>query len=205
MNNIEKTKSAADLCWKTGEKTPLCPTPIFTVNRQYAVSPEGIKKDFITIDAADWVICIPVLNAREAERIAGINASCFLMVEQWRHGAKDLSTEFPGGVIDKGESPEAAAKRELTEETGFTAGKLIPLGAINPNPALFSNTVHFFAAENLTDTKRQNLDEDEFIRPLIIPASEVIKKTGRPPYIHALMAAALGLYLTRYQSAGTAD
>ena len=199
MNNAEKTGTNADLCWKPEEKIPLCTTPVFTVNRQYALSPEGIKKDFITIDAADWVICIPVLNAQEAEHLAGINKTCFLMVEQWRHGAKDLSTEFPGGVIDKGESPEAAAKRELTEETGFTAEKLIPLGSINPNPALFSNTVHFFAAENLTDTKRQNLDEDEFVRPLIIPADEVIKKTGQPPYIHALMAAALGLYSARFR------
>lgn len=199
MNNAEKTGTNTDLCWKPEEKIPLCTTPIFTVNRQYALSPEGIKKDFITIDAADWVICIPVLNAQEAEHLAGINKACFLMVEQWRHGAKDLSTEFPGGVIDKGESPEAAAKRELTEETGFTAEKLIPLGSINPNPALFSNTVHFFAAENLTDTKRQNLDEDEFVRPLIIPADEVIKKTGQPPYIHALMTAALGLYSARFR------
>lgn len=203
MNGNEKARENTALIWDTGEKELLCETPVLTVNRQYAVSPEGIKKDFITIDAADWVICIPVLSAPEAEKLTGIQEKCFLMVEQWRHGAKELSTEFPGGVIEAGEKPEAAAKRELTEETGFTAGRLIPLGAINPNPALFSNTVHFFAAENLFDTKRQNPDEDEFVRPLIIPADEVIKKSGQPPYIHALTTAALGLYLTRYQSDST--
>ncbi|WP_428769407.1 NUDIX hydrolase [Treponema sp. HNW] len=198
MNGNEKTREDTALIWKTGKKELLCKTPVFTVNRQYAVSPEGLTKNFITMDAADWVICIPVLNAQQTEPIAGIKQKCFVMVEQWRHGAKTLSIEFPGGVIDKGESPECAAARELSEETGFTAGKLISLGAINPNPALFSNTVHFFAAENLVDTKKQNPDEDEFIKRLVIPAAEVIKKTGRPPYIHALMAAALGLYLTKH-------
>lgn len=44
MNNAEKTDTNADLRWKPEEKISLCTTPVFTVNRQYALSPEGIKK-----------------------------------------------------------------------------------------------------------------------------------------------------------------
>ena len=134
------------------------------------------------MDAPDWVIVIAEHNDK------------FLMVKQWRHGEAALSVEFPGGVIDSGEEPEAAALRELEEETGYKAGKLTKLGSSNPNPALFSNHVHFFLAEDLTPTGIQHLDADEFINYMELPIKEAIQGIGTPQFPHALMGTALALY-----------
>ena len=195
MHNRNKTTPPhTDIRWTQGEKKPLCPTPIFTVNSQKSISPRGTEKSFITIDAPDWVITVPVFEKDEALRFAGIDKRCFLFVEQWRHGAAQLSMEFPGGVIDAGEKPEKAAVRELKEETGFECPAPVFLGAANPNPALFCNTVYFFAAEHLKDTGIKNPDEDEFLCTHVIPVDEALKKAGRPPYIHALMTTALCLF-----------
>lgn len=171
--------------WNETEKKELLKTRVMTVCETTSISPDGETCHFIVNDAPDWVIVI-------AER-----DDKFLMVKQWRHGENHLSIEFPGGVIDKGETPEQAARRELKEETGCEAGKLEYLGKMNPNPALFRNHSHFFAASNLISTGKQELDEDEFVDYLEIPKSEVIKNMAAADYNHALMAAALLKYITK--------
>ncbi len=174
--------------WRVESKTKLLETPVFRVNQLDSVSPDNTHGKYVVLDANDWVVIIPEHNG------------CFLMVKQWRHGNNSLSIEFPGGVIDAGESPEAAAARELREETGFTAEKLIYLGKANPNPAIMSNKVHFFAAKNLTSTGQQDLDDDEYVEYLEIPKEEVYEKMGSEEYPHALMLAALLRYKVQLDS-----
>ncbi|MDR2747499.1 MAG: NUDIX hydrolase, partial [Treponema sp.] len=122
----------------------------------------------------------------------------FVMVRQWRHGSRELSLEFPGGVIEKGEDVLAAARRELREETAYQAGKIRKLGEFRPNPALMSNTVHIFLAENLHHTGAQELDEDEYLEVSSVTPREVLRGMGKAPYVHALMGSALALYLREY-------
>ena len=104
-----------NLCWKPCGKNILQKTPIGSLCEIESISPENEKAKYIVLDAPDWVIVIPELD------------DCFLMVEQWRHGANQLCREFPGGVIDKGETPEQGALRELLEETGYKPKKLTKL------------------------------------------------------------------------------
>ncbi len=177
MQNDEKT-----LIWTEGKKTTLLKTRVLDVTSIESTSSDGLKGDYVVMDAPDWVIVIPD---------AGDN---FLMVKQWRHGERALSIEFPGGVIEANEAPEKAAARELKEETGFTAGKLVKLGTMNPNPALMSNHVHVFAAFDLHSTGQQHLDEDEYVHYLEVSKQEVYAKMGTKEYPHALMAAGLALY-----------
>ncbi len=175
-----------DLLWQEESRTELYKTPVFTVTSRHSRGPKGIEGDYIVNEAHDWVIVIPVLN------------DDFLMVKQWRHGEKALSIEFPGGVIDNGESADVGARRELKEETGATAGKLTLLGKMNPNPALFANHVYVFCAENLSFSGKQNLDSDEYLNYMQMPQSEVFKIMGSKSCPHALMAAALCLYREQY-------
>jgi len=116
------------------------------------------------------------------------------MVEQWRHASKEVSIEFPGGVIDKNEDPETAGMRELVEETGFKTDKLIHLNSMSPNPALFSNQIHFYTTQTLINTNKQHLDADEYINIKKIPIEEVFSSMGKGAYSHGLMCAALFSY-----------
>ncbi len=170
--------------WTEIDKKDLYKTLIYTVTERTSISPDQKQRgNYYVIDANDWVIVIPSRQDK------------FLMVKQWRHGEKALSIEFPGGVIDKGETPEEAARRELLEETGCKAGSMKYLGSMNPNPALFSNHVHIFSAEDLEYTGTQNLDKDEFVDYMEIDKKEVYKGMGTKDYPHALMASALALYI----------
>lgn len=174
------------LKWTSGESKSLLKTVVYEVTSRHNVSYSGFEGDYIVTKAPDWVIVI----AEHKDK--------FLMVKQWRHGEESLSIEFPGGVIDKGENPETAARRELQEETGYTAGKLIKLGRVNPNPALFCNHVHVYLAQDLTLSSEQNLDDDEFINCMELSKDEVLQGMGSQQFPHALMATALCFYL-RYE------
>ncbi len=174
-----------ELIWTpTGNVNTLCKTVIGRLESVESTSPDGLTADYIVLQAPDWVITIAEKN------------DDFLMVKQWRHGANQISIEFPGGVIDPGEKPETAALRELEEETGHTTANLIKLGAVSPNPAINGNTVHFFLARDLKKIGDQHLDDDEYVEYLSVPKDEVLRNMGKPPYIHGLMCAALNAWRT---------
>jgi 8-oxo-dGTP pyrophosphatase MutT (NUDIX family) len=173
------------LIWRETERREVYRSRILSVRDTFCSSPEGEERVFTIIDCPDWAIVVPVLN----------QGKDFLMVRQWRHGSEELSLEFPGGVFEPGEDPAVAAARELREETAYNPGSLRKIGEFSPNPALMSNRVHFFLAEDLTPLESQDLDEDEFVDVEVIPVEKVARGLGRPPYIHALMGSAYALYL----------
>ena len=88
-----------ELEWKEKSKEILLNTPIAKINSVESEASDGQKGKYITIDARDWVEVIPVTD------------NDFIMVKQWRHGEKALSTEFPGGEIADGENPPEAQPR----------------------------------------------------------------------------------------------
>ncbi|MBN2811606.1 NUDIX hydrolase [Treponema zuelzerae] len=176
-----------DLSWKPVSTAKAFSTRVFEVHEIESLSPDNQKGTYYTLHASDWVIVVPSLS------IKGTEAS-FIMVEQWRHGTSARSIEFPGGVIDPGETPEQAAHRELAEETGYIARSMTHLASISPNPAIMDNYCHIFLAEDLQDTKERDLDEDEYVACTVMTESEVLKKMGKNPFNHGLMLAALFLY-----------
>jgi 8-oxo-dGTP pyrophosphatase MutT (NUDIX family) len=173
------------LIWRELKRETILKTKIFSVTDRICLSPQGESEPFTVIETNDWVVVVPLAGGGDS----------FFMVRQWRHGAQEMSLEFPGGVIETGETPEEGAARELREETGCVAGRMTKLGVMSPNPAIMANHVHFFLAEDLRVDGDLQPDKDEFILAEKIDAREVMLKAGSPPYIHALMAAALYLYM----------
>ncbi len=85
-----------------------------------------------------------------------------VLLRQYRHAAGGMLWEAPAGKLDEGESPEACATRELEEEAGITASRLVPLTTLLTTPGFSDERVHLFLATGLR-AGRQALEEHEVI------------------------------------------
>ena len=95
--------------WKLLSSEFLVDAPWLKVAKETCELPNGkVIDDFYTLWQPDWVLIL----ARTTE-------GKWVMTEQYRHGTGKIALEFPAGIIDKGETPEEAAIRELQEECGY--------------------------------------------------------------------------------------
>ena len=95
-----------------------------------------------------------------------------VLVRQYRYGVDDTIVELPAGSIDAGEDPLTCAKRELTEETGYTASRWEPLMAMAAEPVRSNSRMHAFIAYDARCTAPQELDLTETIEPFTVPLSQ---------------------------------
>jgi 8-oxo-dGTP pyrophosphatase MutT (NUDIX family) len=186
--NIPPVKKGLE--WTPLARKNVFSTRVFEIHELKSLSPENTENSFFTLHANDWVIVVPLLKDENG-------TESFLMVQQWRHGAGEMSIEFPGGVIDAGETPKQAAERELHEETGYKAGKITLAASLSPNPAIMDNKCHIFFAEDLINTQQTDLDDDEFLSAESVPVQIVLENMGKGAYLHGLMSAALFLYVQK--------
>ena len=96
-------------------------------------------------------------------------------VRQYRYPYGEVLLELPAGKLEKGEDPFACAKRELSEETGFTADDWQSLGCMYCSPGYCSETLHLYLARSLHAGKA-HLDEGEFLAVERIPLTELLEK-----------------------------
>lgn len=115
-----------------------------------------------------------------------------ILVRQFRYPYDAEILEIPAGKLDHGEAESAAdcGARELKEETGCTAGRIVPLGCVYPSPGFLTEVVHLFAALDLTDGEMQP-DEDEFVEVVRLPIAEVEAMVSRDEIRDAKTLAAL--------------
>lgn len=93
-------------------------------------------------------------------------------VRQFRIGAELTLLELPAGLLEEEELPEASAGRELQEEIGMAAGKLVPIGAFYMVPGYSTEKLHAFLATDLSLSELPT-DEDEFLERVALPVQEV--------------------------------
>ncbi|MCB2186691.1 MAG: NUDIX hydrolase [Deltaproteobacteria bacterium] len=143
----------------------------------------GPAAEFVVLACPDWVNIV-------AETPEGR----VVLIRQFRHGSGARALEIPGGMVDPGETPAQAARRELREETGFEAGELVFLGKVNPNPALFNNTCHTFLAREAKPGGPASPEEHERIEVLTVPRGELLGLVRDGEIDHSLVVAALTFY-----------
>ena len=112
-----------------------------------------------------------VLHSGAAAIIPVTDEGEVLFVRQYRYPVEEAILEIPAGKMDKGETPEECAVRELEEETGYT-GRLTKLGYVYTTPGFCNEIIYLYLADHLV-YRKQHLDEGEFLDVVSIPLKEV--------------------------------
>ncbi len=147
-----------------------------------------------------------VLEKPEFALIAALDESRnLLLVRQYRHGVDRSYWALPGGFIEKGETPGAAAQRELREETGYIAGSASYVGVLHPIPAFLKTMGHVVLCEGLRKDPHAVIDT-EIESSDTLPLDTVVQKilSGE---IHEMQAVAAILLVNEFlrQRAATAS
>ena len=136
---------------------------LLTVRRDTVELPNGKHATRELIQHPGAVAVVPIRNDGK-----------ILLVRQFRYPVDQLTLEIPAGKLDLGEEPEACAKRELEEETGYKAKKLRLLSSILTTPGFTNEVIHLYVAEDLVFAE-QCPDEDEFIDVEVFTKEEIRK------------------------------
>ena len=171
--------------WKVLESEYLVRRPWLTARRDRLELPDGrIIPEYYVLEYPDWVNVIAITKDGQ-----------FVMERQYRHAARKISLELPCGVMEEGETPLEAAKRELLEETVFGGGQWKKLMELSPNPSAMSNTTHCFLAIGVEKIAEQHLDETEELSVLFMTKEEVKRMLNENQICQALMVAPLYKYI----------
>lgn len=142
-----------------------------------------------------------ILTGADSVNVVPITADGkMVFVRQYRVGIEAFTLELPGGLIDPGEKPIQAAKRELAEETGFTAEKWYDLGKVASNPVFMDSYIHHAVAFGVEKTQDMQLDDGEDIYLETMPIDEVKDRLKRSAFLHPHTISALVAYFCQYDS-----
>lgn len=170
--------------WKVLSREYLIRRPWLTARRDSIELPDGrVNPEYYVLEYPSWVNII----ARTVE-------GRFVMVRQYRHGLGVMSTELCAGVVEDGEEPETAARRELAEETGYSGGTWTLMAVISGNPSTTNNLTYCFLAEGVSKTGGQHLDPTEMVEPLELTREELLDLMMSDRMKQSLMLAPLWRY-----------
>jgi 8-oxo-dGTP pyrophosphatase MutT (NUDIX family) len=171
--------------WEVMRREVVADFGLFKVEVRQARSPRtGATRPVKAIAFPDWAMVLPVTPAGDV-----------VMVRQYRHGIERVCLELPGGLVDPQDpSPEQAAGRELLEETGHAAEKIVFLGKCFPQPAVLSNAGFFYLAERVRRVTHPDPDPGEDIEIVPVPLVKIPGLIDGGQIDHAMVVLAFCYY-----------
>jgi ADP-ribose pyrophosphatase len=140
--------------------------PVFWVTTDSVIEPGGVRVRRDVVRHSGSVVILAVDERRSQPYV--------LLERQYRHAAQDYLWELPAGRIDKGENPLAAAKRELLEETGYTATRWQRILKFYASPGFVAETMNLYLACGLRAGTAQP-EADELIHQRMVPLASAIR------------------------------
>ena len=132
------------------------------------------------LEAPSWACVCCISSERE-----------LVLIRQYRHGAGQITLELPAGVIESHETPEAGARRELCEETGYVAPRWVALPTLTPEPSRHTHQAHCFVAFDARPEHAQSLDFAEQVDVVKVPVDQILELVASGRLNHAVHVAAL--------------
>jgi 8-oxo-dGTP pyrophosphatase MutT (NUDIX family) len=174
--------------WKVLATEYVSSKPWFTVRLDRVQLPTGaVIAEYWVSEFRPWVNVVAVTADDQV-----------VLIRQYRHGLGQVHFEIPAGTTDPGETDlEAAARRELLEETGYGGGRWSPLMILSANPALQNNLTHTFLAEGVQRTTAPHPEASEDLRVHLVPVADIEPLLDRGEVVQALHAAPLAKYLLK--------
>ena len=136
---------------KMVETTTMYSGIVVNVRRDVAELQNGNKTPREVVEHPGGVGIVPVTRDNKV-----------LMVRQYRYPMEEELLEIPAGKLGAGEDPLECAVRELSEETGCTAGRMVDLGVTYPSPGFCREVLYIYLALDLQDGE-MHLDENELL------------------------------------------
>jgi 8-oxo-dGTP pyrophosphatase MutT (NUDIX family) len=169
----------------------LMETPYFSLRSDRLRLPDGgIKDPYYVIERPDAAIIFPLTGSGEV-----------VLVRQYRPPLEGIELGLPAGLVEEGEEPEAAARRELSEETGYTGGEWESLGSLASSPSLKDNRAYLFLARGVDETTAPDPDEHELVEVVRVPVEELRDLVHSGKIVSSSGVAAIMLALERLREA----
>jgi ADP-ribose pyrophosphatase len=173
--------------WGRLRSERLFETPYFALRSDRLRLPDGAIKDpYYVVERPDAVIIFPLIKEGEV-----------VLVRQYRPPLERMELGLPAGLVEEGEKPEAAARRELLEETGYSGGEWEELGALASSPSLKDNWAYLFLARGVEETAPPDLDEHELVEVVNVSVGELLGLIQSGQIISSSGVAAIMLALER--------
>jgi len=153
--------------WKTASTRPVYQNRWISVREDIAELPDGRTTIYGVVKCAECVGILPFLDP-----------DTVLLVGQYRYVARGFYWEMPTGALHTGESLEEAAQRELSEEAGVEAGRLVKLSDFHTSKSILQEVAHLYLAEDLRPASRAP-DPTEFIERRAFAFTEVVAMVER--------------------------
>lgn len=132
------------------------------------------------LQSLDWVNVVALTSEEKA-----------VVVQQYRFGTQETTTEIPAGIVELEETSKEAAIRELREETGYASEEWEYLGYVEPNPAFLDNRCHHWAARNVVQTMTPKPDDGENLVVREMSLEEIQREIAEGRFRHSLAITAL--------------